>query len=62
MRNARKFVEKHLKDLDIPASSAAYSLILENAIEAADVMSRAELVKYIEDYAGSLPNNSFEGA
>lgn len=62
MKNAKKFIEKQLKDLDVPSSSAAYSLILENAVEAADIMTRAELVKYIEEYAESLPAHSFEGA
>lgn len=59
MKNAKAFIEKELKDLDVPKDSDAYRFLYENAIEAADIMSRKELKAYIEAQLELLPNSHF---
>jgi len=59
MKDAKTFIKKQLKDLNVPEDCRAYVLTFENAAEAADIMTKAELKKYIEDYINELPSNMF---
>lgn len=56
---ADKFIRKELKDLDVPVNSLAFKNIYDNAIEAADILTKVELTKYIEDSIESLPRSFF---
>lgn len=60
MKNAKKFIEKELKELEIKRSSDAYRLTLEQSVAAAEVLTRAELKKYIVEYLDLLPLHLFE--
>jgi len=57
---AIKLIQRELKDLDVPQFSLAYKLTMQNAIEAAEIMNQKELIKYIEEYLGTLPNSYFQ--
>ena len=54
-----KFIEDDLEDFGIQKDERAYSILYENAIEAAEIMEKKELQKYIEDYINSLPLSYF---
>lgn len=60
MKNPKKFIEKELKDLDIKRGTRAYDLVSHHALEAADVLNKAELKRYIMDYLELLPVSLFE--
>lgn len=55
----RKFIVNELEQLDIPRDSRAYRIILDNALEAADVFTRKELKQYIQECFETLPNSLF---
>lgn len=57
---ARKFIISELIDLDVPRTSYAWRYILDNATEAADIMTRAELREYIEGQVEILPPDYFD--
>lgn len=59
MKNAAKFIEKELKDLDVPPKSEAYRLTHEQALVASEVLTKAELKKYIVEYLDLLPLRLF---
>ncbi len=49
-KTAKKFVELELKDLDVQPNSKAWNVILPWAIEWAEIQTKQELVKSIEEY------------
>jgi len=57
---AIKLIEKELTDLGVSQNCSAYQLVMEQAKAAAEVMTRIELKKYIEEYVESLPNATFQ--
>lgn len=58
--NIKEFVERELRDLDVPVNSRAWNQTFENATEAAEILSKKELKKYIEEYLELLPNAFFQ--
>jgi hypothetical protein len=59
MKKAEKFIKKELSDLDIPENCDAYIAVYESAIVASTIMTKKELVEYIEGFLESLPNSFF---
>jgi hypothetical protein len=59
LETAKKLITKQLKDLDVKPGSDAYRLIYEQSINAADVLTRAELIKMIEELIDTLPLRLF---
>lgn len=57
---AIELIQTELKDLDVPKFSHAYKTTMQNAMEAAEIMSERELKKYIEEYLETLPLWSFQ--
>jgi len=55
-----EFIDNEMRDLAIPKNSEAFRLIRENAIEAAAIMTRKELKRYIEEYSDLLPMDYFQ--
>lgn len=62
IKAAKQLIERELKDLDIPKSSRAYALILDQALAASEYMGKQELIKYIEEYVECLPLSALEGS
>jgi hypothetical protein len=56
---ADKFIKQELADLDVPTNCAAWIEVYENAIEAADMLTKSELKGYIEMRVLELPNIYF---
>jgi hypothetical protein len=56
---AIKIIEKELADLAIKPNCAAWGMIYENAIEAAEIMTKKELIKFIELSHNELSNMYF---
>lgn len=59
-QKVQKFVESQLKDLDVPKGSRAYSEVYENAVEAAEILTKKELIALIEAQLELLPNSYFQ--
>ena len=55
MKNAKEFVKRELQNLDIEEGSWAWRDVYENAVEAADIMSKAQVRKLIEERIELLP-------
>ncbi len=55
----KKYIENQMRNLDISADSRAWEIILGNAIEASELMTKKELKKYIQELAESLPVSYF---
>lgn len=60
MKNAKKFIEKELKDLNIRPRSEAYRLCHEQALAASELLTKAELKKFIVEYLDILPLSLFD--
>jgi hypothetical protein len=59
LQTAKKFIEAELADLAVPMNTAAWIDTYENAIEAAEIMTKSELKQYIESRLRELPNMYF---
>lgn len=56
---AIKIIEKELEQLNVSNESAAYAEILNQAKEAAEIMTKNELKKYINELEQCLPAHLF---
>lgn len=52
---AISFIEKQLTDLDISKNSDCWNAVYSKAIEAADIMNKKELIKFIEELVEFMP-------
>lgn len=57
MKAKIKFIENELRDLDVEKGSEAYDYIYNQAVAAADILTKKELKQLIEDHLESF---SFE--
>lgn len=57
---AIKIITNELRDLDVPKNSQAYIDVYTNAIAGSDVMTKAELIDYIEQSLEVLPSWMFQ--
>ena len=55
-KHAETFVANQLKDLDVHPQSRAWIKIYENAVEGAEIMSKDELIKFIEELVELTPD------
>ena len=59
LQTAKKFIELELADLAVPMNTVAWLDTYENAIEAAEILTKAELKQYIESRLRDLPDIYF---
>ena len=59
LQTAKKFIESELADLAVPMNTVAWLDTYENAIEAAEILTKAELRQYIESRLRDLPDIYF---
>lgn len=52
-------IQNELRNLDVPRFSHAYKLVMENAVEASEIMSKKQLKKYIKECLETLPSHYF---
>lgn len=57
---AIKIITNELRDLDVPKDSQAYTDVYNDAIAGSDIMTKAELIDYIERSLEVLPNWMFQ--
>jgi hypothetical protein len=58
---AEKFVMKELIDLSVPVGTMAFNDVYENAVEAAEILTKKELITLIQDQIELLPAYKFFG-
>ena len=56
---AKRLTKKELDDLNVPPKSIAFYTVMENALEASEILTTKELKQLISDHLDILPRSFF---